>query len=165
MGNQGSNVGGVWMPDIFGFYPVVVYFCLSTYHTVSSLSPVADDNISLTVLASFPTFAMVGGVCSPVPLMLGMAVCYGTLSQQSWETNTMSEVVFIIGRWLSSKESSGVRAFPILWLCHLQHMVSNTAVLVYKRMAMGEEDERTQVNVLWATSGSSTHYLHSHSTG
>lgn len=65
------------MPDIFGLYPVVFYFHLGTYRTVSSLSPVAGYIILLTVLASFPTFAMVGGVYSPVPLMLSLSMYYG----------------------------------------------------------------------------------------
>lgn len=50
----------------------------------------------------------------------------------------MSEIVFMMDRWPSSKESLGTQAFPILLLCHLQHMVSRVSVLVYKKMIVRE---------------------------
>lgn len=74
------------MPDIFGLYPVVFYFHLGTYRTISSLSPVAGYIILLPVLAFFPTFVMGGGVYFPFPLMLGLAVCYGLNYYVPWNS-------------------------------------------------------------------------------
>lgn len=63
------------MPDIFGSYPVVLYFHLGTYHTVSSLSPVAGYIILLIIFCFSPHFF--GGwslLSCPIDVGLGHAL-------------------------------------------------------------------------------------------